>query len=84
MAQVKFFATLRDITGKREMEIKNVKNVAELLQHLYEMFGDEFRKEIEERNMILVNGKNILDLDGYETKIKEKDEISIFPPAGGG
>ncbi len=84
MVRVKFFATLRDITGKREMEIKNVKNVAELLQRLYEMFGDEFRKEIERRNMILVNGKNILDMDGYETEIKEEDEISIFPPAGGG
>ena len=75
---------LRDITGEREMEIKNVKNVAELLHRLYEIFGDEFRKEIKERNMILVNGKNILDMDGYETEIKDEDIVSIFPPAGGG
>ncbi len=84
MVRVKFFATLREVTGKREMEIKNVKNVAELLHCLYEIFGDEFRKEIEGRNMILVNGRNILDMDGYETEIGENDEISIFPPAGGG
>jgi len=34
--------------------------------------------------MILVNGRNVLDLQGYETKIEEEDEISIFPPVGGG
>jgi len=84
MVQVKFFATLRDITGKREIEIKNVRRVRELLEELYRIFGDEFREEIEERNMILVNGKNILDLDGYKTEINDEDVISIFPPAGGG
>lgn len=84
MVQVKFFATLRDITGKREIEIKDVRRVSELLEELYRIFGDEFREEIEERNMILVNGKNILDLDGYKTEINDEDVISIFPPAGGG
>ena len=84
MARVKFFATLRDITGKREMYIKNVKTVGELLRVLYEIFGEEFKKEIEGKNMILVNGRNILDLEGYKTEIKEEDVVSVFPPAGGG
>ncbi len=84
MVRVKFFATLRDITGVREMEIEGVSSVEELLDALYEKFGEKFRKEIEEKNMILVNGRNILHLKGYDTKIEEIDEISIFPPAGGG
>ncbi|OYT59688.1 molybdopterin synthase sulfur carrier subunit [Euryarchaeota archaeon ex4484_178] len=84
MPKIRFFATLRDITGIREMEIKGVDNIQELLQILYEKFGDRFRKEIEEKNMILVNGRNILDLQGYETEIGENDEIAIFPPVGGG
>lgn len=84
MPKIRFFATLRDITGIREMEIKGVDNIQELLQILYEKFGDRFRKEIEEKNMILVNGRNILDIRGYETEIGENDEIAIFPPVGGG
>jgi len=84
MPRVKFFATLREITGLRETEVKGVENVRELLEVLYERFGDKFKKEIEYRNMILVNGRNILDLQGYDTEIGEDDEIAIFPPAGGG
>jgi len=84
MVRVKFFATLREITGKKEIEIKGVNSVRELLDLLFKMYGDEFRKEIEKKNMILVNGRNILDMNGYETRISEDDEIAIFPPAGGG
>ena len=84
MVRVKFFATLRDITGLREIEVKGVGNIRELLNILYEKFGDKFKREIEEKNMILVNGHNILDLEGYDTKIDEGDEVAIFPPVGGG
>jgi molybdopterin synthase sulfur carrier subunit len=84
MVRVKFFATLRDITGRREIEVHGIRNIHELLEHLYEKYGEEFRKEIEDKNMILVNGRNMLDLNGYDTEISENDEIAIFPPAGGG
>ncbi|MCD6276197.1 MAG: MoaD family protein [Thermoplasmata archaeon] len=84
MSRVKFFATLRDITGVREINVEGVKNIKELLEILYSRYGERFRKEMERKNMILVNGRNVLDLQGYETKIEEEDEISIFPPVGGG
>ena len=84
MVRVKLFATLRDITGKREIEVHDVSSVKELLAYLYDEYGEEFKKEIEEKNMILVNGHNILDGDGYDTKLKEEDEVAIFPPVGGG
>ncbi len=83
MAKVKFFATLRNITGKRE-EIIEGGSVEDILQKLYEKYGEEFKKELRERSMILVNGKNIEHINGLKTKVNENDEISIFPPAGGG
>jgi len=83
MPKVKFFATLREITGKRE-EIIEGNNVKEVLNALYKEYGEEFKKELKERSMILVNGKNIEHLEGMETKVREEDTISIFPPAGGG
>ncbi len=84
MIRVKFFATLREITGVRMIEVEDFDDVGSLLNMLYKKYGDEFKKEIETKNMILVNGKNILDLQGYETKLKDGDEVSIFPPVGGG
>jgi len=83
MPKVKFFATLREITGKRE-EIVEGNNVKEVLNALYKEYGEEFKKELKERSMILVNGKNIEHLEGMETKVSKGDTISIFPPAGGG
>ncbi|ADD09347.1 ubiquitin-like small modifier protein 1 [Candidatus Aciduliprofundum boonei] len=83
MPKVKFFATLREITGKRE-EIIEGDNVGDVLKVLYEEYGEEFEKELKERSMILVNGKNIEHLEGLKTKVSEEDTISIFPPAGGG
>ncbi len=83
MPKVKFFAALREITGKRE-EIIEGYNVGDVLKVLYEEYGEEFEKELKERSMILVNGKNIEHLEGLKTKVSEEDTISIFPPAGGG
>ncbi len=83
MPKVKFFATLREITGKRE-EIIEGYNVGDVLKVLYEEYGEEFEKELKERSMILVNGKNIEHLNGLKTKVSKEDTISIFPPAGGG
>jgi len=84
MVRVKFFATLRSIAGRREVEIKGIKTVGELLEKLYAEFGEEFKNEIEERRMILVNGKNIDHLNGLNTELSEGDVVNIFPPAGGG
>ena len=83
MPKIKFFATLREITGKRD-EIVKGDTVEDVLNALYREYGEEFRKELRERSMILINGKNIEHLEGLKTKVSEEDTISIFPPAGGG
>ncbi|MDH5419483.1 MAG: MoaD/ThiS family protein, partial [Candidatus Bathyarchaeota archaeon] len=33
---------------------------------------------------ILINGRGIKALQGFETKLKEGDTVAIFPPVGGG
>ncbi len=83
MPRVKFFATLREITGRREETVPG-ETVGEVLNFLYDKYGEDFRRELERKSMILVNGKNVEHLKGMDTEVKEEDEVSIFPPAGGG
>ncbi|ADT83638.1 ubiquitin-like small modifier protein 1 [Thermococcus barophilus] len=86
--KVKFYATLRDLTGKKEIEIKGVKTVKELLDTLDKMFPGIKKELIDEdgdvNGMILVNGHNIVHLKLWDTELKEEDVVHIFPPAGGG
>ena len=42
--------------------------------------GDELR----ERLTVLVNGRNILFLDGLATALHDGDVVSVFPPVYGG
>ncbi len=88
--KVKFYATFREIVGKKEIEVHGVKNVGELIDYLSEEYSPQIKKELLERGrkeidgMILVNGHNILHLNGLETELRDEDVVHIFPPAGGG
>jgi len=92
-AQVKFFTTLREITGKKEEEVESsgTITVKELLTQLSKKYGTEFTDYIydEKGNVrthiqILINGRGINVFQGLETKLKEGDTVAIFPPVGGG
>lgn len=92
--RVRFYATFRELIGRKEVEVHGVKTVRELIDHLAEHYSPEIKKELLESprvgpnkpvdGMILVNGHNILHLKGLDTELKEEDEVHIFPPAGGG
>jgi molybdopterin synthase sulfur carrier subunit len=91
--KVKFFTSLREITGKKEDEIQSPRTirVKELLASLSEKYGREFtdylydeRGKVRTYIQILVNGRGINVLQGFETNLKEGDTIAIFPPVGGG
>mgnify|MGYP001082690844 CR=1 FL=1 len=90
---VKFFTSLREITGKKEDEIQSssVITVEELLAHLSKKYGREFTEylydekgNVQKYIQILINGRGINVLQGFETKLKEGDTVAIFPPVGGG
>jgi molybdopterin synthase sulfur carrier subunit len=89
---VKFFATLRDITGKKapiEVDLEEGATISHLLD---ELFADSAIKEamLDENQVlksdvtILRNGREIKFLEGPETELSSGDEISIFPLVAGG
>ena len=88
---VKFFATYRDITRKKEEDIPAPQNVWELLMSLGEryqgfkikLFSPD-KTEIGDETIILINGRNIAHLDGKNTPLTEEDVVSIFPVVAGG
>ena len=91
--EVKFFTSLREITGKKvdEIQLQNTITVDELLILLSEKYGKNFREyiynkkgDVQEFLSFLVNGKNINVLQGFDTKLKQGDTVAILPPVGGG
>ncbi len=91
--QVKFFTTLREVTGKKEEEVESSGTITikELLTRLSKKYGTEFTDYIYDKKgdvrtyiQILINGRDIDVFQGLETKLKEGDAVAIFPPVGGG
>jgi molybdopterin synthase sulfur carrier subunit len=88
---VRFFATLRDVTGQAEIDWDApVTDLGELLEALAGSYGPAFRRTVlaGERLapavMVLVNGHNARLAGGAQTPLKPHDEIAIFPPLAGG
>jgi molybdopterin synthase sulfur carrier subunit len=89
---IKYFATLRDVTNIKEENLHlPPMMLSDLIQHLCGKYGKSFEKWVScdhggygAFSVFLVNGRDYRSLDGYETKLKDGDEISIFPPVAGG
>jgi len=90
--KVRFFTVLREMAGKREEELTVRENtkVREVLDLLSKTYGDEFSdylfegEELRDYIQILLNGINIMTLDGLETRLREDSVLAIVPPVGGG
>ena len=88
---IKYFATIRAYTGEAARRLESTPaTLRELLTALTERYGASFRRSVfagEELNpqiIILLNGRNVLYLQGLDTPLAEVDEISIFPMVAGG
>lgn len=91
MIDVRYFATIREFTGKKEERVETSGNLLELMLSLCNAYGKNFRDfcmtddgHISKNVNILVNGKHFLHLDKEKTTIHDNDEVSIFPLIGGG
>jgi len=91
--EVKFFTSLREITGKKvdKIQLQTPITIDELITMLSEKYGKNFREyiynkkgDVQEFLSFLVNGKNINIMQGFDTKLQEMDVIAILPPVGGG
>lgn len=91
--EVKYYAMLREATGKRRevIEIPVKSSVGDLVSLLSKRYGGDFTRYIydEEKRVrdylsFMLNGVNINSLEGFGTHLKAGDTLAILPPVGGG
>lgn len=89
--QVRFFATYRDITLTKAIEVPAPETVRGLLELLSEKYGKAMRDKLFLPDgtlswdaIVLVNGRHVVHLAGLDTKLTESDVVSIFPMVAGG
>lgn len=88
--KVKLFANFREVTKNKEVEVNvkgdTVRDVVSSLVADYPkleplMLTDH---QIKPYVNILLNGQSVRDESGLASKIKEGDDVAIFPPVSGG
>lgn len=91
---VKYFATLREITGLREelVELQSNATAGELLNQLVRRHGDRFEEYVVEEGtgairahiLFLVDGTSLNSLGGLEARLTDGCVVAVMPPVGGG
>ena len=93
---VRFFGSLRALVEKKmecvKFEDSDETTVEKVLKRLSEIHGKDFVEyvfdertgEIQSRLLLLVNGRSITVLGGFETTLTDDDVLAILPPVGGG
>jgi MoaD family protein len=93
---VRFFTSLREITGKREETLKfsnsEAVTVTKVLERLAKRYSKSFveyvydskTREVKGFLQFLVNGRSATTLDGLKTKLEDGDVLAIIPPVSGG
>jgi len=87
--KVKFFATAREVAGRRSVEVEAA-TVGEALRRAVEKIGPRLGEylfqdgQIRDGLAVLLNGRHIAFLGGLEAKVREGDEVTVFPRVVGG
>jgi molybdopterin synthase sulfur carrier subunit len=93
--KVEYLGHVRNIIGssrEEEVEIEEHASVADLLNVLFEKYGEPFRKAVYEPKgkdvktnyIITVNGYLLNQLNGIQTKLKQGDHVILLPVVSGG
>ena len=89
LVNVRLFANLREIVGNPHLTVEagTIREVLTTLQAQYPalraMLCDD-DGEVRSYITILVNGKNIREIEALATLLSDGDEVAIFPPVSGG
>ncbi len=90
---VKFVGALRHLSGKTQLTLNYqqdlsirdlVAEISRVIPSLERTFCDQSLIDAKSNSLILVNGKEISVLNGYETKLNNDDEIVFVPVVHGG
>ena len=88
---VRFFASIRNITGAKELTWEEqAPTLRHLLQRLSERYGRKFAtwvfngEELGSAVLVVVNGEDARHLAGLETPLASDDVVSILPSMAGG
>jgi len=93
---VRFFTTLREITGRREETIEfpdgEIVTLDKVLKRLTASYGKSFTEyvydtetgEVKGFLQFLVNGRSASTLNELDTELADGDVLAIIPPVGGG
>jgi len=86
---VGFLGAIRQITGVRERKLA-APTVEAMLSSLLSLYGDSWKEQVFDGKdlisgvVVMVNGINIQQIQGYSTPLSANDRIDIFPMFEGG
>ncbi|HZG86851.1 ubiquitin-like small modifier protein 1 [Paenibacillus sp.] len=89
---VKVFANFREICMNKVVKVPapDGSSVAEVLEALIEQFPPlepevfDAARRLKPFVHVYINGRNIIHLEGLETKVRAEDQFALFPPVAGG
>jgi len=90
---IKFIGALRQISGKNQltfnfqesMSLKDLINkLSPEMPQLEKVFSTQQMDDSRSNSLILINGREISVLNGFETKLKDGDEVVFIPVVHGG
>lgn len=90
---IKFIGAFRHLSGKKQLTLNfqsdlSIKSlvyiISQEIPQLKHTFCDQELNDAKSNSLILVNGREISALEGYETKISDGDEIVFVPVVHGG
>lgn len=90
--KVNLYATLRLTTGLSsvEVEVRGPIVMRQLIDLACEKTTPKLKvdllegQSIKKGTLLLVDGRNVLFLDGLDTLVNDQQVIAFFPPGGGG
>jgi molybdopterin synthase sulfur carrier subunit len=82
--ELRFFANFREAVGQKtlEREYPDGTTVGEVLSDLVEEYDLDVFEDGDLRTQLSV--KDVVHIDGVDTRLDDGDTLSVFPPVAGG